>query len=163
MEAWSTWQPPHGLVLTPPVVRDRAQDLFDQLFACDAAVALNTSAEIEAAIVGRPVLTIKAAELAPGQQGQLNFEYLLEENGGYVQTACTLGQHVPQLAAALAADPLAARRERFLATFVRPRGLNVRAGEVLADELERLLPERAEATTGGLGHLPERARIATAR
>jgi len=54
---WSEWQPRDGAVVPPPVVRRREQDLVDQLFASEAVVSLNTSAEIEAAIVGRPVLT----------------------------------------------------------------------------------------------------------
>ena len=39
---------------------------------------------IEAAIVGRPVFTIAAAEFSGGQQGTLHYWYLLVENGGIV-------------------------------------------------------------------------------
>jgi hypothetical protein len=139
---WLEWDPPEGIVITPRVARTRAQDLFDQLWASDAVVALNTSAEIEAAIIGKPVLTIKTGEMAPGQEGQLNFEHLLEDRGGFVQAAASIDEHVSQLGEALADDPLADRRIAFLKSFVRPRGLDVRAGLVLAEEIERLAVER---------------------
>jgi hypothetical protein len=132
-----------GAAVAPPVVRDRPQDLYDQVFAADAVVGLNTSAEIEAAIVGRPVLTVKAGELAPGQEGSVHFRYLLAEEGGFVRTAETLDEHVAQLAEALEHDPLAAERQRFLASFVRPRGLDRPAGPLLADEIEALGQRRA--------------------
>jgi hypothetical protein len=134
-EAWRTLT---GAVVAPPVVRDRPQDLYDQVFASDAVVGLNTSAEIEAAIVGRPVLTVKAGDVAPGQEGSVHFRYLLAEEGGFVRTSGTLEEHVAQLEEALAADPLAAERQRFLASFVRPRGLERPAGPLLADEIESL-------------------------
>jgi hypothetical protein len=135
---WQEWAPPAGVVVTPAVVRDRAQDLYDQLFASDAVVGLNTSAEIEAAIVGRPVLTVKAGGLAPGQEGSVHFRYLLAGEGGFVRTAGTLEEHVTQLEEALTGDPLAAERQRFLAGFVRPRGLDRPAGPLLADGIEAL-------------------------
>ncbi len=142
-EAWTAWTPPAGVVVAPPVTRDRAQDLYDQVFASDAVVGLNTSAEIEAAIVGRPVLTVKAGDLAPGQEGSVHFKYLLAEEGGFVRAAATLEEHVPQLEEALASDPLAAKRQRFLESFVRPRGLDRAAGPLLADEIEELGNRRA--------------------
>ena len=143
------WRPPEGVAVPPRVVRDRAQDLFDQLSVSDAVVALNTSASIEAAIIGKPVLTIEAGEFAPGQGGQLNVAYLLDEHGGFVQTAASIDEHVGQLCEALAHDPLADRRAQFLKSFLRPRGLDVRAGLVLADEIEGLAVEQdgADAST----------------
>jgi hypothetical protein len=135
-ELWTEWRPPEGVVVPPRVIRTRAQDLFDQLWVSDAVVALNTSASIEAAILGKPVLTIKAGAMAPGQEGQLNVQILLEEHGGFVQTGRSIDEHVAQLIEALDHDPLADRRRQFLESFVRPRGLDVRAGEVLAHEVE---------------------------
>lgn len=134
-ERWATVD---GAVVAPPVVRDRPQDLYDQVFVSDAVVGLNTSAEIEAAIVDRPVLTVKAGDLAPGQEGSVHFRYLLAEEGGFVRTAETLEEHLLQLEEALSADPLAGERRRFLESFVRPRGLDRPAGPLLADEIEAL-------------------------
>ena len=50
--------------------------LYDTVHHSAAIVGLNTSAEIEAAIVGRPVFTILDSN-AKGQQGTLHFHYLL--------------------------------------------------------------------------------------
>ncbi len=136
---WSSWTPPDGRVVVPPaVVRKRAQDLFDQVSASDAVVSLNTSAEIEAAIVGRPVLTVRAGELAPGQAGSVHFGYLLAEQGGFVESADTLDEHLVQLGRALAGDTHADARRRFLESFVRPAGIDKPAAGVLADAIEEL-------------------------
>jgi hypothetical protein len=146
--AWSTWGPADArVVVTPAIVRKRAQDLFDQITASDVVVALNTSAEIEAAIVGRPVLTVSAGDLAPGQEGTVHFGYLLLEQGGFVESASSLDRHFEQLAVAVEQDPHADERRRFLETFVRPGGLDVAAGAVLADAIEALVG--ADGTAGG--------------
>jgi hypothetical protein len=102
-------------------------------------VGINTSAMIEAAIVGRPVLSIRAADFAGTQEGTLHFQYLLPENGGFVRVAETFDEHAKQLADALA-SPDAARQQtqRFVDRFIRPRGRHVEATPVVADTLEAL-------------------------
>ena len=105
------------------------------LYASDAVVALNTSAELEAGIVGRPVLTLAAGEDAPGQGGSLHFRYLLAEEGGFVEHAETLDEHFGQLQRALAEDPLAEQRAAFVESFLRPAGP---AAEALASAVEDL-------------------------
>ena len=60
----------------------------------DAVVALNTSAELEAGIAGRPVFTVLANDqAADGQAQTLHFNYLLREHGGFVSYAVDLAQH----------------------------------------------------------------------
>ena len=88
--------------------------------------------------MGRPVLTIKAGEIAPGQEGSLHFRYLLSQEGGFVETAESLAEHLVQLGLALAEDPLADARRRFLESFVRPLGLDRPAGGALAAAIEEL-------------------------
>jgi hypothetical protein len=113
--------------------------LFDSLTHATAVVGLNTSAMIEAAIVGRPVYTIAADEFTGGQRGTLHFWYLLTANGGIVTMAESFEEHVRQLAAA--PDEQAAtlaRSRRFLENFVRPRGLDVEVGDAMAEEVERV-------------------------
>jgi hypothetical protein len=134
--AWVAWKPGPGIAF--PLLRRRAQQLFDQLFVADAVVALNTSAELEAAIVGRPVLTITAGDRAPGQEGTAHFSYLLAGQGGFVERAGSLEEHVPQLVRALEQDPHAEDRTRFLESFLRPHGIDRPAGPELADAIERL-------------------------
>ena len=77
------------------------QTLFDTVFHSAAVVGLNTSAELEAGIVGRPVFTILAGEHAEGQQGTIHFQYLLKERGGFVEVAPDFEAHRRQFAAAV--------------------------------------------------------------
>lgn len=137
--AWTAWHPPDDgrTVVALGDRRGGGQDLYDQLSACDAVVGLNTSAEIEAAIVGRPVLTVRAGELAPGQEGSTHYRYLLAEQGGPVEEAATLDEHLAQLVRSFEADEDAvARRRAFVESFVRPRGIDLPAGDAVADEVE---------------------------
>ena len=62
--------------------RGADQDLYDSLFHSHAAVGLNTSAMLEAAIVGRPVHTLVIPGFDEGQVGTMHFHYLVEAYGG---------------------------------------------------------------------------------
>ncbi len=139
--AWESWRPQDGgkTALVRPDTRAGGQDLLDQIHACDVVVGLNTSAEIEAAIVGRPVLTVRAGELAPGQEGSTHYGYLLGESGGPVKEARSLEEHLDQLVGSIASDEDAsARRRAFVASFVRPRGVDRPVGDCIAEEVEAL-------------------------
>ena len=59
-------------------------DFFDSLWHSAAVVGINTSALIEAAILGKSVLTPRTPEFAGTQEGTLHFRYVLFENGGFV-------------------------------------------------------------------------------
>jgi hypothetical protein len=141
----------------PRVQADPA--LFDSLFHCAAAVGLNTSAMIEAGILGKSVYTIETKEFAGGQEQTLHFHYLLARNGGLVEVAHTLEEHTRQLAAALAdPDAGAGHRRRFIEAFVRPHGLERPVAPILADEIERLAhmekrPRRAAVWHGPAGRV----------
>lgn len=112
-------------------------DLFDSLHHSAAVVAINTSVMIEAAIVGRPVLTVQPEDFAETQAATLHFRYLLPEHGGFVISARSLEEHVAQLGEALhAPERTAAMRERFLRSFVRPHGEEVAASTVMAEAIE---------------------------
>jgi hypothetical protein len=119
-----------------PAGEEGRRDLFDSLYHAAAVVGINTSAMIEAAIVGRPVLTI--SEFAT-QQGTLHFQYLLRQNGGPVIHGASLGIHLEQLAGVLGQPPTVAPSPgaealhplrsdpdpigEFVQSFVRPHGL----------------------------------------
>ena len=61
---------------------------FECLHHARAVVALNTSAELEAGIVGRPVYTVLSTDAAAdGQANTVHFNYLLREHGGFVHYA----------------------------------------------------------------------------
>ena len=122
-----------------PIDADTRRDFFDSLFHAAAVVGINTSAMIEAAIVGRPVCSILAPEFAATQEGTIHFRHLLPENGGFLRLAATLNEHVAQLAGRLE-DPAGSFEEtqRFVKTFVRPHGLDRPATPLFVDALEDL-------------------------
>jgi len=124
--------------------RDRA-DYFDSMFHSAATVGINTSAMIEAAIVGRPVLTVRAPEFVGTQGGTVHFNYLLPEHGGFVRVATTIEEHLAQLGEVLA-DPDAAGEElsRFVASFVRPQGVERPSTPIVADAIEAAARETPE-------------------
>ena len=129
-----------------PVDDASKNDYFDSLYHAAAVVGINTSAQIEAAIVGRPVFSIRVPEYAATQEGTLHFDYLLHEGGGLLQIADTLEEHARALAPALRSpDDGRHRLQPFVRGFVRPHGLDVAATPLLADSIETLarLPKRA--------------------
>jgi FkbM family methyltransferase len=115
------------------------QAFFECLHHARAVVALNTSAELEAGIVGRPVYTVLSTDAAAdGQSNTIHFNYLLREHGGFVHYAPDLGTHVVQLADALNALPETASIRRFIDAFLRPLG-----DQPVAPLLARMLADRA--------------------
>jgi hypothetical protein len=134
-----------------PIKPEDQREFFDSLAHSAAVVGINTTAMIEAAIVGRSVLTVLAPEFA--QESTLHFHYLLEENGGFLHVASSLEEHARQLADVLdegAAD--AERRRRFVESFVRPHGLDRPATPILADAVEELagVPVQRHVRPGSL-------------
>jgi hypothetical protein len=121
-------------------IDDRARaDYFDSIYYSAAVVGLCTSAFLEAAIVGRPVLSLLLPAYRLHQEGMAHFRYLLHVGGGLLQTAPTLDAHLPQLAAAVAAPPgRDARNVEFLTTFIRPAGLDVPATPSFVEQVEHL-------------------------
>ena len=122
-----------------PIDPDHRDDYYDSLFHCAAVVGVNTSAMIEAAIVGRPVLSMLVEEFAGTQEGTIHFHHLLPENGGCVRIASTLDEHIEQLRERMQA-PASVRVEtaRFIASFVRPHGKDRPATPIFADTVEGL-------------------------
>jgi hypothetical protein len=130
----------HALVLSSPM-QNVDQVLYDTVYHSSAVVGLNTSAEIEAGIIGRPVYTVIDPGAA-GQQGTLHFRYLLNGQGGHVNLAQDFDQHRSQLSAALAGDFDRAAIERFVQKFVRPHGVDRPVAPIVADAIESLLALR---------------------
>ena len=122
-----------------PVDEDDRAEYFDSIHHSAAVVGINTSAMIEAAVQRRPVLTVLASEFADTQGGTLHFRYLLPENGGFLRVAESLDEHLRQLAEVVLSPSVVHEQiERFLASFVRPHGLQVAATPLVADACERL-------------------------
>ena len=120
------------------VSAERQTVFFDTVFHSAAVVGINTTAMIEAAIIGKSVLTILEPSFA--QESTLHFHDLLEENGGFLHVAPSLSEHACQLGAVLRQDALdVEHRERFVDHFVRPPEKGRSATHTLADEIERLV------------------------
>ena len=146
------------------------QAFFECLHHSAAVVGLNTSAELEAGVAGRPVFTVVADDAAvTGQANTLHFHYLLRENGGFVTSAPDLGTHLSQLAEALTEGPVARGLQPpshdesigvFVREFLRPRG-NRPAAQVLAEELvARFVPSAsAQVSSASLPASPSPSRL----
>ena len=115
-------------------------DYFDSIHHSAAVVGVNTSAQIESAIVGRGVYTLLAPEFADTQEGTLHFRHLRNEGGGMLHVAADMREHVTHLESALR-DPGAAvaRCRRFVERFVRPFGLDEPAAPRLVAALEAVV------------------------
>jgi hypothetical protein len=123
-----------------PVDAEAKEDYFNSLYYSAAVVGINTSAFIEAAVVGKPVFTVLEPEISENnQEGTLHLQYLLDETTGVLRATRSLGEHIPQLAAALSGpgggDPKAAR---FVDGFVRPFGRGEAATPRFVDAVEQV-------------------------
>jgi hypothetical protein len=136
--------------LAQPALPMTAEDhatYHDSLFFSSAVVGINTSAMIEAAIVGRPVLTVRHEGVA--QDETVHFAYLTRAEGGSVDVASSMDEHVAQLASVLR-DPASVRdRTRaFVRNFVRPQGIEHPSGELFAAAVEELAMPSSGARRG---------------
>ena len=139
-----------------PVDARTRNDYFDSMYHAAAVIGLNTTAAIEAAIVGRPVYTVLAEDYRDTQEGTLHFRHLRDAGGGVLHVAGSMDEHMAQLEAALAATAAPDPRLRpFVRAFIRPHGLDVPATPRVVEALERLavrprVPRRQPQWTGYL-------------
>ncbi|HXH24767.1 MAG TPA: hypothetical protein VNI78_05930, partial [Vicinamibacterales bacterium] len=133
-----------NVAIWPPIDSDPNgpdvhRDFFESLYYSAAVVGVNTSAQIEAGIVGRPVFTVRAPEFEHAQAGTLHFRYLVGADGGPVREASTLDEHVEQLGAALRGESGAAEvNRRFVCSFIRPFGESVASAPVFVRAIESM-------------------------
>ena len=126
--------PPEGAV---PVDVKSKTDYFDSIYHSAGVVGVNTTAEIESAIVGRPVFSILVPEFRDTQEGTLHFHHLVRVGGGLVRVATDFDSHFAQLDAALRnTDGDDGRCRRFVEAFVRPHGIDVPATPRLVNAIE---------------------------
>lgn len=138
-----------------PIEPDAKSDYFDTLYFSGAVIGLCTSAFLEAAIVGRPVLTLLLPAFRIHQDGMAHFRYLLNVEGGLLRTAVDLPAHVDQLSAALERPRDGGERNRrFLTAFVRPLGLEQPATVSFVAAIEQLAAEGARPPDPTLAGMP---------
>ena len=122
-----------------PIDERTRADYFDSLYHSTAVVGVNTSAFIEAAIVGREVLAVLPPEFHDNHEGTAHFRYLLDVGGGVLRVSRDLDAHLAQLSAALVRpEPLEHPHRGFLEAFVRPRGMHVPATPAFVEAVEQL-------------------------
>ena len=130
---------------SPVDARSKA-DYFDSMYHAAAVVGINTSAMIEAAILGRPVHTVLLPEFFDNQEGTVHFHYLLDGPDALLRATRSLDAHARDLAQVLTghdADP--DRSSRFVRAFVRPCGLDTSATARVVEALETLAAGPAPA------------------
>jgi len=130
-----------------PVDERTRSDYFDSLVYSAAVVGLNTSAFLEAGVVGRPVYTVVLPKYSrANQEGTIHFHYLTEVNGGLLHVARSFDEHVAQLAAPLARHvDQDEKSRRFTEAFIRPKGLGVAATPLFVDAIDALLARAPRA------------------
>ena len=121
-----------------PVDERSKEDYFESLYYSAAMAALNTSAFIEAAIVGRAVHTIVVPEFSERQEGTLHFHYLTKVGGGALRVARSFDEHRTQLAASLREPAATDSNLPFVSAFVRPLGLDLAATDAFVEAVEDL-------------------------
>jgi hypothetical protein len=133
-----------NVAVWPPVGEDptdeeRRAGFYDSIHHSAAVVGANTTALIDAAIVGRRTYSVLLPELHGAQEQTLHFHYLLPENGGALTVAHSTEEHLEHLRMLLAGDASGdAWREDFLSSFVRPHGIEQPAAPRLVEDLEHL-------------------------
>ena len=111
------------------------QSYYDSIYHALATVGLNTSAFLEAAIVDRPCITIMSERYASKQAGLAHFQHLLD--GDFLHVAHGFSEATEVVANILKGEDIKApQRRRFVENFIRPRGLEKPAYELMAKVIE---------------------------
>jgi hypothetical protein len=148
-----------GVVVHPrggaAVVDDASlSEYFDSIHHAAAVVGINTSALIEAAVVGRGVHVPLADRYRSTQRDSPHFDHLRRVGGGLIVASDEMEEHAAGLAAALRGEDEAGASERarsFLAAFIRPHGLDRAATPLMVDALRTLASGSAVAYEMGEG------------
>lgn len=131
-----------------PVEEESENDFYDSMVHAAAAVGLNTTALIDAAVVGKPVHTITLPKFHENQAGTIHFHYMLNVEGGFLRRADDLPEHLRQLAGSVERDgEIDERSRRFTESFVRPQGLESASTPIFVEELEKYVETPAPEPT----------------
>lgn len=143
----------HPTAGADPVDVQRKAEYHDSIHHAALVVGVNTSAQIESAIMGRSVFTLLSPEFEDTQRGTLHFEHLAADEGGLLSLAESFEEHARQLATALRDPAAGAERGRaFVERFVRPFGLDEPGAPRMAAAIETTVERgaRPAPSPGGL-------------
>jgi hypothetical protein len=140
-----------GVVVSPATIRDALnssgfrEQYRSELHHASVVFGINTSGVIDAAIFGKPALTVELPELFHGQHGTVHFEHVAAPDTGLLRTAASMGEHLAMLGEFVRRDPYAQdeRSAAFIRRFVRPRGLDSQPAQIFVEELVDLCRTRA--------------------
>jgi hypothetical protein len=111
------------------------QESFDQLAHATCVFGLNTPAFLEAVVADRPCVTIVSDTYWPAQGRTGHFRHLLK--GRFLDVGRTMGDVAACVRRIMdGTDERAADRRAFTRWFLRPCGLEVAAGDVVASIIE---------------------------
>lgn len=128
-----------------PIDESSKADFFDSLYHCSTVVGINTSAMIEAGIVGKPVFTILAPDFQHSQEGTLHFHYLVQ--GGLLYVSNNLDEHLIQMNGVLQGDADCKEKiKNFIHSFVRPHGLDTACTPIFVETVENFAKMPAGST-----------------
>ncbi|MBI5578629.1 MAG: hypothetical protein HY895_05695 [Deltaproteobacteria bacterium] len=140
--AWRDFHEP-GVAVFPKfggwIVKETDRDdYFNSLFYCSAVVGINTSAMIEAAIVGARTFTLCTDEFVGTQDGTVHFHYLTER--GIVECHQSFDNHFKAIAEALESVTAAGHRMPLsgVVDFVRPFGSEQPCTEIAVEAARTL-------------------------
>ena len=137
---WGRWQSSSPAVQVFPAGGEipagdgERANFFHSMLYADVIVGLNSSSLVEAAIFGKPVLSVTSAKGARYRQ-TLHFGHLAK---GLLIVAADHREHVRQIGDALRSPGFSDRCRQFVQEFVRPLGRDHSAGDHMAEAVEKL-------------------------
>jgi hypothetical protein len=123
-----------------PLTVSKQNQYFDSIWHSDAVFGINTSAQIEAGVIDRPVFTVTDPTFEQTQTGTLHFHHLADPKSGLLHIAVDPTEHARQLATVLAlpSERRAERSRNFVRSFIRPYGLTTPATPRFAATVESM-------------------------
>lgn len=111
------------------------QNLFNSIYHSMAVVGINTTAMLEASVLGKPCIAIMTQEFRGSQVERAHFQQILR--GGFLETAGSIIEVQRILDDLLnGIDKKAVIRKEFVKNFLRPRGLQHGVAELAANAVE---------------------------
>lgn len=122
---------------TWPKDKESIQLYFDTLFFSFAVFGVNTSGFIDAVCCDKPIVTLNLAQYKKTQMETEHFKHLIEND---VVEIANNWQDLTKILGKLVAgkDGRGMKRGDFVEKFIRPKGIDVAAGEVAAEEVEKI-------------------------
>ena len=119
-----------------PDIPAARQNLFHTLYFSAGAIGVNTTAMLEAAVVGRPCISILTDEYRRAQADRAHFQQMLR--GDFLETPRSPEEAVDVMATILGArDAKTEARRAFVRRFFRPLGEAHQVATLYAETIER--------------------------